>query len=214
MDNEDNSKKKVKAIEEVEIKPLKGGHPARSPRFRADTGYVSDRHEYYAKHYQKNKAKVAKKKKERYANSEAVREYHRKKSMEYYRRNRVSVGIVNKTVKTTTEGERLYSINHAAHAIGFSTPYFRDLTRKGVIPEASYKNTAKWRMYTEGQIKLLKRAMIYYNQHRTADETQAVLFCFWDDPEAGMSLSTSACLTLALKTMKNKVKEGITLLKT
>ncbi len=182
----------------------RSGHPARSPIFRKDTGYVSDRHAYYSEYYQKNKTKLGKKKKDRYNASEANREYHRRKSREWYHRNKVNSGTMNRTVLVAEDGRRLYSIRHAANAIGLSISYFRDLTRSGIIPEASMKASGRWRMYTEGQIKLLKRASSYYYQYTTPNRMQAVLFCFWEEPELALALSEDKCLLVATEKMKLK----------
>jgi hypothetical protein len=197
--------------DDTDIKSI-GGHPARSPKFRRDTGYISDRNKYYSDYYQKNKEKIKAKKKKRYAESEAVRDYHRRKSNDYYQRNKVKTGSSNRTIMTTDSGERVYSIRHAANAMGFSVTYFRDLIKRGIIPDASIKNAGGWRMYTGGQIRLLKRAMTYYHQYTNPDRVQAVLFCFWHEPEAAMAMSQDQCLLYAMKEMKkrtNKKKIGL-----
>jgi len=194
-------------VENIEH-PKKGGHPARSPKFRAETGYLSARHTYYSKYYQRNKEKLAAKKKERYKDSPTLRDYHRKKSNEYYLRHRVKTGARNRTIMTAQDGQRLYSINHAANAIGFSVAWFRDLIRKGIIPDASFKSPSGWRLYSAGQIKLLKKAMIYYHQYTNPNRTQAVLFCFWNDPEAVMTLDSDRILKIAMKAMEKKTNAG------
>lgn len=187
-----------------DINPTTAGHPAKSPKFRKDTGYISDRHEYYAEYYKKNKAKLNNKKKERYSSSESNREYHKRKAREWYHKNKVRTGTMNRTVLKTEDGRRLYSIRHAANAIGFSIPYFRDLIKNGIVPEASFKASGRWRMYTEGQIKLLKRASVYYYQYTTQNRMQAVLFCFWRDPKTAMAMSEDKCLLVAIEKMKQK----------
>ena len=194
--------------------PSKGGHPARSPKFRKDTGYISERQGYYSSYYQKNKIRIQAKKKKRYADSEAVREYHKKKSNEYYQRNKTKTGSSNRTIMTVDTGERVYSIRHAANAVGFSVPYFRDLIKRGIIPDASIKNAAGWRMYTGGQIKLLKRAMAYYHQYTKPDRVQAVLFCFWHEPEAAMAMRQDKCVDYAMKQMQKTMNKKKVKLKT
>lgn len=180
------------------------GHPAKSPKFRKDTGYISDRHEYYSEYYQKNKTKLNKKKKDRYASSSANREYHKKKASEWYHKNKTNTGTVNRTVMRAEDGRRLYSIRHAANALGLSISYFRDLIRNGIVPEASIKASGRWRMYTEGQIKLLKRASVYYYQYTEPNRMQAVLFCFWRDADTAMAMSEDRCLLVAIERMKKK----------
>jgi hypothetical protein len=188
------------------VESQKGGHPARSPAFRAQTGHVSERHAYYSKYYQKNKAAIRAKRKSRYNSSIAVRNYHKQKSNEWYANHKVKTGTSNRTIQTTSDGKRLYSIRHAASAIGFSVAYFRDLTNKGIIPAASYRTEAKWRLYTEGQIKLLKRAVPLYPNQSVINQAQAVLFCFWDDPETGLALTLNKCISVAIEKMQEKAK--------
>lgn len=188
------------------VESQEGGHPARSPAFRTQTGYVSERHAYYSKYYQRNKAVIRAKRKSRYNSSVAVRNYHKQKSNEWYANHKVKTGTSNRTIQTTPDGKRLYSIRHAASAIGFSVAYFRDLTNKGIIPVASYRTEAKWRLYTEGQIKLLKRAVPLYPKQTAINQAQAVLFCFWDDPETGLALTLNKCVSVAVKKMQEKAK--------
>lgn len=190
---------------ETDIKENNSGHPARSPKFRKDAGYISDRHEYYSNYYQKNKKKIATKKVNRYKNSEALREYHKKKSAEWYDKHRVSAGYGNRTIVMGEDGQRLYSIGHAANAFGFTVHHFRRLTKQGIIPEASYKAGGKWRMYTSGQIRLLKKvSRNYYIQYTTPHNAQAVLFVFWEDTETALQLSPDELLIKAAKLMKKK----------
>lgn len=188
----------------TDTNPKLTGHPARSPKFRKDTGYISDRHEYYSEYYQKNKTKLNKKKKDRYASSPMNREYHKKKAREWYHRNKTNTGTVNRTVMRAEDGRRLYSIRHAANALGLSISYFRDLIRSGIVPEASIRVSGRWRMYTEGQVKLLKRSSVYYYQYTEPNRMQAVLFCFWGDPDAAMAMSEDKCLLVAIERMKKK----------
>lgn len=186
-------------------------HPASSPTYRRKTGYVSDRHEYYSQYYQKNKAAFRKRRKERYHKSEAVREYHRKQSREWYKKHRAKGDNPNRTIIKTSDGRRLYSIGHAAGAVGFSIPYFRDMTLKGIFPDATYKNKAGWRMYSEDQIKLLKKAIVFYRQFTTPDNMQAVLYCYWDEPEKALYVENDALLIRALNAMKNKTGKQVKL---
>lgn len=206
-DPQDN-KVQISSIESDTVESEKRGHPARSPAFRRKVGYISDRHAYYSKYYQKNKEEIRKRRNLRYRSSAAVRKYHIQKSKEWYSRNRIKTGTSNRTILNTAEGKRFYTIRHAAGAAGFSVMYFRDLVNRGIIPEASHKTATGWRLYNEGQIKLLKKVMPFYSRYSTAEKTQAILFCFWEDAEAGLTLTLDECAVIAMEKMRKKVKNN------
>lgn len=177
----------------------KGKHPGLSEKWRRKTGYVSGRHEYYSAYYQKNKKRLRAKRRKYYNASEATRDYYRKANKQWYDEHRKK--SPNRTIMLTPEGDRMYSIRHAANAIGYSVEYFRDLTNKGVIPPASFRDSRGWRLYSEGQLALLKRAMVYYDSPHPG-QTQALLFSFWKNPEEAMKLPAEISLGKALKIKK------------
>lgn len=180
------------------------------PLVSADTDkeYITDRRAYLKQYYLKNKQRIKLRKAEKYRTSMSLRAYHRKKSKEWYHRNKVTTGKFNRTILQTPEGKRLYSIKYAANAFGISTSYFRDLTKQGWIPEASYRAIGKWRMYTKDQLRLLKRASEYYYKFANQDRMQAVLFCFWCAPATAMKLSLDDCLVRAMAVMKKTAKRA------
>lgn len=183
--------------------PKKIRHSIRQPvKLDNDKAYLSDRSSYHSKYYQTNKKRIKAQKAKRYEESEEVREYHRKKSNEWYKRNKVKAGKNNRTIVQTGKGQRLYSIRHAATSLGISVSYFRDLIREGIVPEASYRAIGNWRMYTKDQLRLLQRASDNYYQYTTPYRMQAVLFCFWEKPDVAMKSTPDACLIQAVKWME------------
>ena len=163
---------------------------------------VTDRKQYHSEYYRNNKARILSLKAKRYKESEENRTYHRRKSNEWYHRNKVLVGSRDRSIVRTEGGQRLYSIRYAAEAFGISIPYFRDFIRKGLIPEASYTASGKWRMYTKDQLRLLKRAAEYYKQYTSPYRMQAMLFCFWQESGKAMGMTQDACLLFAMKWME------------
>lgn len=166
---------------------------------------VTDRKQYHSEYYRNNKARILSLKAKRYKESEENRAYHRRKSNEWYHQNKVLVGSRDRSIVMTEGGRRLYSIRYAAEAFGISIPYFRDFIRKGLIPEASYTASGKWRMYIKDQLRLLKRAAEYYRQYTNPYRMQAMLFCFWEEPGTAMDMTQDACLLMAMKQMEESV---------
>lgn len=198
--------KERREIEEV-LEGFKGSqHPALSPRYRAITGHVSERNEYYREYYQKNKDKIRDKRRERYQNSKAVRRYQAAQSKLSRARKTGRTGPCDRTLLRTEEGQRLYSIRHAAIAIGYSIEYMRDLINKGVIPEATVRDNRGWRLYTEGQVKLLRRAFHYY-YGPDPWRAQAMMFVYWNNPEAALAMTASRHAEVAVKEMP-RVQRG------
>jgi hypothetical protein len=179
----------------------KGKHPALSPKYRAETGYVSTRHDYYSSYYQRNKKAIMARKKELLDSSATRREYYKRMGREWRKEHRK--GTVARTIMLSENNERLYTIVHAANATGLSIPRFRDMIKSGIIPEASIKDARGWRLYTEDQIGLIRRAMHYY-MPRNPLRTKAILQVFWEDPKAGLALPVEKCLDEALKQVHNK----------
>lgn len=180
-------------------------HPGLSEKFRRKTGYVSARHDYYSSYYQKNKARIRAKRRKYFHSSAAVREYYRKANRDWYKEHRQKTP--NRTIMLTPKGERLYTIRHAANAIGYSVEYFRDLMKKGIIPQALFRENRGWRLYSEGQLALLKRAMVYFDGLHP-ERAQALLFAFWRNPEEGMKLPAEKSLMRALKIRKEGEEEN------
>jgi hypothetical protein len=127
---------------------------------------------YFAKYYEENREAVLDKKKERYKNDP---EYRNKiKEASKARRQALAeekkrLGIPRKKkgdsplwfriqVGNEEVPVRMYTVGQLAKRLGRKPQTIRVWESNGLIPEAMYRNTAKDRLYTELQIKLILAA--------------------------------------------------------
>lgn len=177
----------------------KDAHPGLFAKKRKKTGYVSPRRKYYSTYYQKNKKKIKAQRRGRYNKSEAVRKYHSEQTETWRKENKNKGERSNRTVMLSKNGEHLFTARYACAAFGYSEGYFRTLCLRGVIPNASYRDSRGWRLYTADQIALLKRAGTFF-EGIDPYKVQAILFTYWQDPKKALAMGRD----LLLKTAKAK----------
>ena len=178
----------------------KNAHPGLFTKKRKKTGYVSPRRKYYSTYYQKNKQKIKAQRRVRYKKSEAVRKYHYDQTNAWKKANPQRKGErSNRTVMLGENGEHLFTARYACAAFGYSENYFRTLCLRGVIPQASYRDSRGWRLYTADQIALLKKASVHF-EGIDPYKVQAILFTYWQDPKPALAMNNN----LILKTAKAK----------
>ena len=173
-------------------------HPGRFAKKRKKTGYVSPRRKYYSNYYQKNKKKIKAHRRDRYKKSEAVREYQ-KEHTGAWRKTQNKGERSNRTVMLSENGEHLFTARYACAAFGYSEQHFRTLCLRGVIPNASYRDSRGWRLYTADQIALLKKAGAHY-EGVDPYRVQLILFTYWQDPKPALAMDHDEIL----KTAKTK----------
>lgn len=176
----------------------KDAHPGLFAKKRKKTGYVSPRRKYYSTYYQKNKKKIKAQRRTRYQKSEAVREYHQEQTGNW-RKTQNKGERSNRTVMLSESGEHLFTARYACAAFGYSEGYFRTLCLRGIIPNASYRDSRGWRLYTADQIALLKKAGTHF-EGIDPYKVQAILFTYWQDPKPALAMDHD----LLLKTAKAK----------
>lgn len=175
----------------------KDAHPGLFATKRKKTGYVSPRRKYYSTYYQKNKKKIIARRIERYKKSEAVREYHHEQTEAWRKANPQRKGErSNRTVMLSESGEHLFTARYACAAFGYSEEHFRTLCLRGVIPQASYRDSRGWRLYTADQIALLKKAGTHY-EGVDPWKVQAILFTYWQDPKEALKMDHDEILKTA-----------------
>lgn len=190
----------------------KDAHPGLFTKKRKKTGYVSPRRKYYSTYYQKNKKKIKAQRRVRYNKSEAVRNYQseqtgkwRKENKDKYNKGEKS----NRTVMLSDRGEHLFTARYACAAFGYSEQYFRTLCLRGVIPNASYRDSRGWRLYTADQIALLKKASTHF-EGINPWKTQAILFTYWQNPKPALAMDHDEILkTAKAKFTRIKKPKGI-----
>lgn len=178
-------------------------HVGRFTSKRKAVGYVSPRRKYQSTYYQKNKEKIQERRRDRYARSEAVRNFHKEANDKWRAKVRKTKGKVNRTVLQGENGEQLFSARYASAAFGYSARMFRLLCERGIIPKATFRDKRGWRLYTAKQVALLKRAKFYYEG---ADpwQVQSILFAYWNNPEDGLSLTAEKMVKEAIKKIPRK----------
>ncbi len=173
-------------------------HPGLFTKKRKKTGYVSPRRKYYSAYYQTNKQRIIRRRKERYRKSPAVRKYHNEQTGAW-RKTQNKGENYNRTIMLGENGEHLFTARYACAAFGYSEGYFRTLCLRGIIPNASYRDSRGWRLYTADQIALLKKAGTHF-EGIDPYKVQAILFTYWQDPKPALAMDHD----LLLKTAKAK----------
>ena len=126
---------------------------------------------YHAKYYAENKSKLLAAKKKRYEEDPEYREKIKARAREAKRRQveeRRKEREKNKGKEIPTyfkvmlgDNEisvRMYTAGQLAKRLGRKTQTMRVWERKGIIPEALYRNASKDRLYTELQVRLIVKA--------------------------------------------------------
>ena len=163
---------------------------------------------YHEKYYAENKSKLLAAKKKRYEEDPEYREAIKARARESKRRQteqrrkerernkdrekplrfRVQVGDTEVEVRMFTAGQ-------LAKRLGRKTQTIRVWERKGLIPEAIYRNASKDRLYTELQVRLIVKA--YDKAERDFGENavsnriastnfSALVFKIWEDYPLGV----------------------------
>ena len=126
---------------------------------------------YFSKYYAENKKEISEKKKRRYQEDPEYREKikararARKKMLaeERKKQKQHEVDRENPIWFRIEFGDseipvRMYTIGQLAKRLGRKTQTIRVWERKGIMPEATYRSSAKDRLYTELQVRLIVEA--------------------------------------------------------
>ncbi len=114
----------------------------------------------YKKWYRENKSKLSRRRKRRYHNDESFREQVKDRANKYYQRRRRKAVPVDRTVIRSRAGEHYISIGKLATFINRKSDTIRQYHRTGVLPSPSFYDTRGWRLYTQKQARLLRRAFM------------------------------------------------------
>lgn len=131
----------------------------------------------YEEWYKENKARLSKKRKERYKKDIEFRETRKKQARDYYEEKKQSTEPRDKTVITTDLGMELITIGKLAVVIKREIQTIRAYHRDKVIPSPDHFDTRGWRLYTIAQALLLKDTFERFDAgelHSLAEVTEVI----------------------------------------
>ena len=134
---------------------------------------------YYDEWYEKNKEKRNRERRERYAKDAAYRQACKDHAKSY--RERKPNGDIKTTkerkpvmIEVSGQTRRCWTLAHLASKIGRSPATLKSWIRKGLLPETPLRTSTesgrcKARLYTDGQIQVIKAALQKRGRLRTGD---------------------------------------------
>jgi len=139
---------------------------------------------YNREYYEQNKPILKITKAKRYATDRKYREGVKRRARDRYQKKR---GDALKNVGYTLKklnGEVVFTIQHAAKAIGRATSTLRSAEASGHVPKSTVVDSRGWRVYTERQIGLMVTAFKYYDENLwTMKNVSDYLHKHWEEPK-------------------------------
>ena len=130
--------------------------------------------DYNRQYYKANKEKILEARRKKYTDDPVYREKALQRSADRKRRLKQQNKKNKKNTKVKKTAPIIFAIEHdgldhevsmltagqLAEALGRKTQTIRVWEKKGIIPQAMYRSDANDRLYTELQVKLLKKAYL------------------------------------------------------
>lgn len=114
--------------------------------------------EYNREYYERNKKRIAERKKERYRRDSAYRKAIRKRTKESHaalRKRRIETGYDRRVLADGTV--KYFSIGKIGEIINRSSHTIRAYHKSGIIPDSGHYDSRGWRLYTKEQALILKK---------------------------------------------------------
>ena len=142
---------------------------------------------YNSTYYEKNKDKIAERRKKKYWSDPSYRNTVRSSSRERYQETAKSKDArIGYTVKRA-DGQELYTITYAAQVANRKEETLRSWEKAGDVPKTTYTDSRGWRLYTAHQIEILSIAFKKYDEGEwTREIVRSYLHNNWrGKPEGG-----------------------------
>jgi hypothetical protein len=107
---------------------------------------------------------IAKRRKKRRETDEQYRERISRESRQSYHRRTADTPKYYGKRSVDENGNLLFSVGNVAKSIGKSVITVRKYCEKGIIQEPRHRSSRNWRMFTEGQYILIKKAFQLYGE--------------------------------------------------
>jgi len=123
-------------------------------------------------YYRKNRRSLLAKKRRKYRTNRSYRESVRKQARRRYYTKVKSRQSSDRTVVSSKDGRQFISIGKVSKIIGRTPCTIRQYHRSGVLPKPLYFDRRGWRLYTKGQVLLLKKAFQAFDEGKLGSLTE------------------------------------------
>lgn len=138
----------------------------------------------YKTWYQRNKEEVNAVRRRRYNSDRTYKEKQKEMARKSYRKTRNSSPVVKdrRVIKQNGSPDTYFSIGKLSETINRASQTIREYHNRGIFPEATTVDNRGWRLYSLGQVLLIKNAFQRFDrgEFKSLSDLSSFLHREWD----------------------------------